>query len=82
MTGQLTVAITAHSFKYLGMVNATNRRDIDVQQELQLPESLGQDITNMQMATTSSRKPKHANIKISNNENQKSKTNKGAGNEC
>ncbi len=34
-------------FKYLGIVNATNRRAIDVQQELQLPESLGQDITNM-----------------------------------
>jgi hypothetical protein len=49
---------------------------------LQLPESLGQDITNMQMATTSSPKPKHANNKISNNENQKSKTNKAAGNEC
>jgi hypothetical protein len=63
-------------------VNATNRGDIDVQQELQLPESLGQDITNMQMATTSNPKPKHANNKISNNENQKSKTNKAAGNEC
>jgi hypothetical protein len=50
-------------------VNATNRRDIDVEKELQLPESLGQDITNMQMATTSSPKLKHASNKISNNEN-------------
>ncbi len=63
-------------------MNATNQRDIDVQQELQLPESLGQDIINMQMTTTSSPKPKHANNKISNNENQKSKTNKAVGNEC
>jgi hypothetical protein len=63
-------------------VNATNQRDIDVHQELQLSESLGQDIINMQMATTSSPKPKHANNKISNNENEKSKTNKAVGNEC